>query len=178
MKATIKDVAHSAGVSTATVSHVFNNTRYVSSEIVDRVKKAADELGYIPNNLAKSLRSNESKKIGLLVPNISNYFSVDIISDINEVLSEKGYQVILGYSYENVSTEKEQMDLFFQEQVDGVIMFPAPGDHSYLNGTKRRVPIVLIDRKADGLEADCVTGNNEEAVYDAVSQTGAEGTWS
>ena len=170
MKATIKDVAHSAGVSTATVSHVFNNTRYVSSEIVDRVKKAADELGYIPNNLAKSLRSNESKKIGLLVPNISNYFSVDIISDINEVLSEKGYQVILGYSYENVSTEKEQMDLFFQEQVDGVIMFPAPGDHSYLNGTKRRVPIVLIDRKADGLEADCVTGNNEEAVYDAVSQ--------
>ena len=62
------------------------------------------------------------------------------------------------------------MDLFFQEQVDGVIMFPAPGDHSYLNGTKRRVPIVLIDRKADGLEADCVTGNNEEAVYDAVSQ--------
>lgn len=170
MKATIKDVAHSAGVSTATVSHVFNNTRYVSSEIVDRVKKAADELGYIPNNLAKSLRSNESKKIGLLVPNISNYFFVDIISDINEVLSEKGYQVILGYSYENVSTEKEQMDLFFQEQVDGVIMFPAPGDHSYLNGTKRRVPIVLIDRKADGLEADCVTGNNEEAVYDAVSQ--------
>lgn len=127
-------------------------------------------MGYIPNNLAKSLRSNESKKIGLLVPNISNYFSVDIISDINEVLSEKGYQVILGYSYENVSTEKEQMDLFFQEQVDGVIMFPAPGDHSYLNGTKRRVPIVLIDRKADGLEADCVTGNNEEAVYDAVSQ--------
>ena len=96
MKATIKDVAHSAGVSTATVSHVFNNTRYVSSEIVDRVKKAADELGYIPNNLAKSLRSNESKKIGLLVPNISNYFSVDIISDINEVLSEKGSQVILG----------------------------------------------------------------------------------
>ena len=90
MKATIKDVAHSAGVSTATVSHVFNNTRYVSSEIVDRVKKAADELGYIPNNLAKSLRSNESKKIGLLVPNISNYFSVDIISDINEVLSERG----------------------------------------------------------------------------------------
>ena len=65
MKATIKDVAHSAGVSTATVSHVFNNTRYVSSEIVDRVKKAADELGYIPNNLAKSLRV---KRLGFWFP--------------------------------------------------------------------------------------------------------------
>mgnify|MGYP003278144742 CR=1 FL=1 len=170
MRTTIKDVARQANVSTATVSHVFNNTRYVSEEVAERVRKAAAELGYIQNNLAKGLRSSESKKIGLLVPNISNYFSVDIISDINEVFRENGYQVILGYSYEDITIEKEQMELFFQEQVDGVIMFPAPGNHSYLSGDKRRVPIVLIDRKAEGLNADCVMANNEDAVFNTVCQ--------
>jgi LacI family transcriptional regulator len=169
MRVTIKDVAMWAGVSTATVSHVFNKTRYVSDETTKKVKNAAKELGYVSNSIARSLRSNKSNCIGLLVPNISNYFSVDIIEPIEWVLRKHGYRLIIGYSHEDIECEKEQVEMLNSQQIDGMLMFPSPGDHSYLKKMNYGYPIVFLDRKAKGYDADCVMGNNEDATFEAIS---------
>ena len=146
MAVTIKDVAAAAGVSTATVSHVFNATRFVAPETAERVREAAKQLGYIPSINASSLRSNRSKRIGLLVPSIASFFSVDILDAVEQVLVKNGYQLVLGCSHENLEREKEQVDIFNYQQIDGMLMFPAPGDHSYLDSLPKDYPIVFLDR--------------------------------
>lgn len=175
MSVTIKDVAVAAGVSTATVSHVFNETRYVADETKQRVLEAASGLGYVPNISASGLRNNRSKRIGLLVPAISSFFSVDILDAVEQVLARRGYQIVFGCSRENLKREKEQLDFFNYQQIDGLLMFPAPGDHSYLDEMPRKYPIVFIDRAADGCRRDVVLGDNRNATYAAVTQMIREG---
>ena len=123
MAVTIKNVAAAAGVSTATVSHVFNATRFVAPETAERVREAAKQLGYIPSINASSLRSNRSKRIGLLVPSIASFFSVDILDAVEQVLVKNGYQLVLGCSHENLEREKEQVDIFNYQQIDGMLCF-------------------------------------------------------
>lgn len=175
MAVTIKDVAAAAGVSTATVSHVFNATRFVAPETAERVREAAKQLGYIPSINASSLRSNRSKRIGLLVPSIASFFSVDILDAVEQVLVKNGYQLVLGCSHENLEREKEQVDIFNYQQIDGMLMFPAPGDHSYLDSLPKDYPIVFLDRSADNCVRDAVMGNNEQAAYEIVCQMICEG---
>lgn len=170
MAVTIKDVAAAAGVSTATVSHVFNATRYVVPETAQRVREVAKQFGYVPSISASSLRSKRSKRIGLLVPSIASFFSVDILDAVEQVLMKNGYQLILGCTHENLEREKDQIDIFNYQQVDGLIMFPAPGDHSYLDHMPRSYPIVFLDRKADNCIRDVVAGDNEQSVYDVVCE--------
>lgn len=174
--ATIKDVARLAGVSTATVSHVFNETRFVSEEVKQRVKDAARELGYVSNSIAKSLRSNRSYQIGLLVPDITTYFAVDILRPIQTILEKKGYKLVLGYSYESIVQEREQVTLFNQQQIEGMLLFPALGDHSYLADRPRNYPIVFMDRLPDGdIKGDFVGFDYYNATYDVVSLMLREG---
>lgn len=175
MAVTNRDVAVAAGVSTATVSHVFNGTRFVAEATKQRVLEAAKQLRYVPNVSASSLRSNKSKRIGLLVPSISSYFSVDILDAVEQVMKENGYQVVLGCSHDDLQREKQQVDSFNFQQVDGMLMFPAPGDHSYLNQMQRKYPIVFIDRGAESCERDMIVGNNEQATYELVCQMIREG---
>jgi LacI family transcriptional regulator len=82
--ANIKDVAELADVSITTVSHVINQTRYVSDELTERVKKAMEELDYHPNSLARGLRSGKTKTIGLVIPDISNQFFAEISRKIED----------------------------------------------------------------------------------------------
>ena len=110
MAVTIKDVAAAAGVSTATVSHVFNATRFVAPETAERVREAAKQLGYIPSINASSLRSNRSKRIGLLVPSIASFFSVDIL---DAVAKDQGFQYevqVLGWDASIAACQAGQAD--------------------------------------------------------------------
>ncbi len=175
MAVTNRDVAAAAGVSTATVSHVFNGTRFVAEPTKRRVLEVAKQLQYVPNVSASSLRSNKSKRIGLLVPYISSYFSVDILEAVEQVMKENGYQVVLGCTHDELEREKQQVDSFNFQQVDGMLMFPAPGDHSYLDLMPRKYPIVFIDRGAESCERDMIVGDNEQATYELVCQMIREG---
>ena len=175
MAVTIKDVAAAAGVSTATVSHVFNATRVVIPETAARVRAAAEKLGYVPSVNASSLRSNRSKRIGFLVPSIASFFSVDILDAVEQVLLQNGYQMVFGCSHERLEREKEQIDYFNYQQIDGLLMFPAPGDHHYLDELPREYPIVFLDRTADGCVRDTVTGEDYAATYRATAQMIEEG---
>ena len=109
-------------------------------------------------------------RIGLLVPEIASFFSVNILDGIENILKAKGYQVILGCSHENLDAEKEQVAIFNYQQIDGLIMFPAPGDHSYLNEMPRKYPIVFLDRSAENCERDLFVGENEKTSYELVNQ--------
>ncbi|MGI6777884.1 MAG: LacI family DNA-binding transcriptional regulator [Acetivibrionales bacterium] len=169
MPITIRDVAKLSGVSTATVSHVINNTRFVSEETRSKVDAAIRQLGYVMNINAQGLRSNVSHRIGLLVPEISAYFPVDIIEPIENVLLKKGYQLVLGYTHDNIELERIQIQNFNYQQIDGLLMFPAIGDHSYLKDMKLNYPIVFLDRKAKNFEADCVMADDKKAAYDGIS---------
>src|SRR4051794_21848957 len=94
-KTRIKDVAREAGVSTATVSHVINNTRFVSDETRERVMRAIENCNYYPNANARSLASGRSTTLGLLVSDISNPFFPELVKSIETEAFEKGHDVIL-----------------------------------------------------------------------------------
>ena len=102
MKVTISDVAKLAGVSTATVSHTINNTRYVSSETKEKVYGAIKQLGYTPDASARSFRTGKKKTIGFIVPDISNKFFATMIETVENQLSAEGYHLIVANTKENM----------------------------------------------------------------------------
>jgi len=171
MKSTMKDVAREAGVSTATVSHVINKTRFVEKETENKVLRVMEKLDYYPNSAAQSLRSQKTKVIGLIVPDISNFFFTTVIRGIENTLKKYGYNLILADSDENLEIEKEQIKVFNAKLIDGLIVASASGDHTFLKKLlNRNSPVVFIDRKPQGCcPGDCVLVNNAEGAYKAIS---------
>lgn len=169
MKVRMKDVAEKAGVSTATVSHVINETRFVADKTKKKVMETMNELDYHPNSAARLLRSNESKIIGFLVPDISNTFFTRIAREIEVILSKNGYNLIVSNTDEKSEKEKEQLNIFQSQLIDGLIMAPSANDHSYLEEKSKDYPIVFIDRKPEGFnKGTCVLVDNERGSYQAV----------
>lgn len=170
----IKDVAKLAKVSTATVSHVINGTRYVSDETKRRVYEAMDALSYRPNSVARSLRSKKSNIIGLLVPiqpeDTSNFFFMSVAQGIQHVLMENGYHLIFGNSKEDLKTEIEQIKVFDSKQIDGLIIAPTFDDHRYLKDSLTgNYPVVFIDRKPKNYNGDCVLADGAKGTDEAIS---------
>ncbi|WP_139905565.1 LacI family DNA-binding transcriptional regulator [Clostridium thermarum] len=175
MTASMKDVAERAEVSTATVSHVINNTRYVSEEIRQRVLQAMKELNYRPNSIARSLRSQKSNTIALIVPilveDTSSFFFMSVAQGIENTLKKHGYNLILSNSNENLETEKEQIRTLNSQLIDGLIIAPTAEEHSYLNEVLNGAyPVVFIDRRPRGIEGDCVLSDGYRGTYDAITK--------
>ncbi|MCD5324579.1 MULTISPECIES: LacI family DNA-binding transcriptional regulator [Pontibacillus] len=172
MRSRMKDVAQQAGVSTATVSHVINGTRYVAENTKKKVYDAMKELNYSPNFIARSLRSNASKTIGLIIPakemDTSGFFFMAVAHSIEKKLKEVGYQLILSNSNEDIESEMQQINMFKNQMIDGLIMAPTYGDHSYLKEFEQQMPIVFIDREPMGIDCDCVLVDNYKGTYDAI----------
>ena len=102
----MKDVARLAGVSTSTVSHVVNNNRFVSDSVRDKVMAAVEQLNYAPSALARSLKLNQTRTIGMLVTASNNPFYAEVVRGVERSCYERGYSLILCNSCGNV--EKEQ----------------------------------------------------------------------
>ena len=102
MKVTISDVAKLAGVSTATVSHTINNTRYVSEETKEKVYQAIAELGYTPDASARSFRTGKKKTVGFIVPDIANKFFATMIESVETCLAQHGYHLIIANTKEDI----------------------------------------------------------------------------
>ena len=122
MAVTIKDVAKMADVSISTVSRVINNSKPVSSEVKVKVFKAIDELGYRPNEVARSLVTKKSNLIGIIATDIGNSYIAQMIRGIEEVGRMYDYDIILTSSYGAVDTEKKFVDLLRTKQVEGIIL--------------------------------------------------------
>jgi LacI family transcriptional regulator len=174
MAASMKDVAKKAEVSTATVSHVINNSRYVSEEVKQRVQEAMKELDYRPNSIARSLRIQKSNTIALIVPilveDTSSFFFMAVAQGIENTLKKHGYNLILSNSNEKLEDEKEQIRVFNSQLIDGLIIAPTAEEHSYLKEVLTgSYPVVFIDRRPKGTEGDCVLSDGYKGTYEAVS---------
>ena len=166
----MKDIAELAGVSTATVSHVINGTRFVSDEVKERVCKAMDTVGYYPNFLARGLRSQATKTIGLVIPDMGNFYYTGVSEGVDGVLKKYGYHMILSNSYDNADNEIEIIKLYNSLHVDGVVMVPAIGGQQGLSKyLTNQYPIIFADRKPIGVVGDFVFLENVESTYKAIS---------
>ena len=170
MALTLKEIAKLSGVSTATVSHVINGTRFVSEETKAKVLKVINDVGYRTNFVARSLRSKKSYTVGLIVPDISNSFFAAITETISRYLKEKGYYLILANSDENRENEIDEINVFSSQIIDGLIVAPVAESHGFMNEVLgESYPIVFIDRKPTGITRDCVLADNSAGSYEVIS---------
>src|SRR5207237_6433930 len=167
--ATVHDVARRAGVSTSTVSHVVNHTRFVSDELRQRVLAAMRELDYTPNAAARMLTLKRSHTIGLIVSDIRNPFFASVARGVEDVAQEHGYTVILCNSDEDVARESACLKALQTRQVDGVLLASAGVSDEHLSLlVDAGFPMVLVDRELPHLAVPSVLLDNEGAAYGAV----------
>jgi LacI family transcriptional regulator len=167
--ATVHDVARRAGVSTSTVSHVVNGTRFVSDELRERVLAAMRELDYTPNAAARMLSLKRSRTIGLIVSDIRNPFFASVARGVEDVAQELGYTLVLCNSDESAEREAACLTALESKAVDGVLLASAGAADEHLSRLVRAgYPIVLVDRDLPELGAPAVVLDNEGAAYNAV----------
>lgn len=166
-RVTIRDVAQLAGVSTATVSAVINESKYVSPELDQRVRQAVDQLGYKTNWLARSLKVNETKTIGLVFTNITSPVVSAIVRAAYRMAEQAGFDTFLVATDEDTKREKTSLQSLLAKRVDGVVITPAfAQEYGHILQANKAVPVIVMERKVPGIE--CVTTNNEEVSYQAV----------
>ena len=173
-KVALKDVAQHIGVSAALVSYVLNGKEKearVGADMAKRIRKAAADLNYQPNLIAKSLKMGKTKTIGLIVADISNPFFSTIARIIEDEAKKHGYVVIFGSSDESAEKQHDLIDVFSTRLVDAFIIAPAANTENQIETIiKRGVPVVLVDRFFPGLKVDYVHINNFNASNKAVKQ--------
>ncbi|MFI6246056.1 LacI family DNA-binding transcriptional regulator [Streptomyces sp. NPDC051016] len=148
---TMADVARSAGVSVATVSHVLNETRPVLPHTRQAVLDAIEELGYTPNTLARSLVTSRTRSIGLAVSAISNPYFTEILQGVEAAALEKGYSLLIADPHDDPGHERKVVQLLHERRVDGMVVAPSADPRELLAYLGRHaVPTVLLDRVIDG----------------------------
>ncbi|PIC67831.1 LacI family transcriptional regulator [Sporosarcina sp. P21c] len=172
MKVTMADVAKKAGVSKSTVSQ-FINERYefMAEKTKVKIQQSIEELGYIPNNMARSLKRKESNTIGIIVANILHTFSTEVIRAIEDVCEEKGVHVFVCNADDNPQKERSYIDMLRAKQVDGLIIFPTVGNEDlYADLRKNNFPIVFVDRRTENSYYPTIMLDNHKASEMAIDQ--------
>jgi LacI family transcriptional regulator, fructose operon transcriptional repressor len=166
----IKDVAAKANVSVATVSRVFSNGPHVRAEVREHVLKVADELGYRPNRIARSLRKLTSHVIGVMVSDVRNPFFVEVARAIEDVANSQGVSVFLCNTDENPEKEQTYLRTLLDEMVAGIILVPTQEKvQNFGVLLERTTPIVTIDRRIEGATVDSVLSDNVHSAYQLTS---------
>lgn len=170
--ATLKDVAREADVSVSTVSRAFNNPDKVRRPTRERVREAADKLGYKPSRVARRLRLQEGKAnlIGLIIPDIQNPFFAEVARGVEDVARDHNYAVIFSNSDEDPDKQKLALDTLRTEDVDGVIVPPVSLDDAAVQHfAESSIPIVCVDRRIEDLRLDTILSDNRQGAYEAVT---------
>jgi DNA-binding LacI/PurR family transcriptional regulator len=163
---TMKDVAELAGVSKTTVSHVINNTRFVEEETRLRVLQAISELGYRPSAVARSLTTNRTQTVGVIVSDASNYFFAEVLRGIEEVLMPEGYALLVCNTAEILEREAHYLDILMRQRVDGIIAAATSQRWDGLTEIEmKHIPAVFVDRAFEGLDGPLVEVDNRRGAY-------------
>jgi LacI family transcriptional regulator len=163
---TIQDVAKAAGVAPITVSRVLNNSGYASEDTRARVESAIKALGYVPNTLARGLRSKRTHTLALVMTDITNPFFTLIARGVEDTASRAGYTVIYCNTDESEIKEEKYINILVQKQVDGILLVPAcsnPQSVKFLH--RNEIPVVLIDRSIPETQIDLVRCDSDEGAY-------------
>ena len=166
--ATMKDVAKLADVSVTTVSHVVNDTRYVSPGLTKRVNKAIEELDYHPDPIAQGLSKGKSQTIALVVSDIVNPFFPQVARGVEDCVRENEFSLVLTNTDENAKQERRNLSLLKSKRVDGFIISPtSEGKDNLKPLLDEDIPVVCIDRKLPNTEVDQVYSANKSGAYKA-----------
>ncbi|KJQ86935.1 MULTISPECIES: substrate-binding domain-containing protein [unclassified Vibrio] len=166
--ATMKDIAKLAGVSTSTVSHVINKTRFVSEEISERVNNAAKELNYYaPSALARSLKVNRTKTIGMLVTTSTNPFFGEVVKGVERSCYHKGYSLILCNTEGDNKRMRQSINTLLQKRVDGLILMCSSLEGERIDVFERYpdIPVVVMDRGPMLFTSDKIQDNSLRGGY-------------
>lgn len=160
--ATLVDVARAAGVSPMTVSRVVNNSRLVSASTRERVERAMESVGYIPNSIARSLVQKRTGVLALLVSDITHTWFTQLGHEVEGAAAAAGYLLVFGNTDENELTEREYAEKLSSLHVDGVLLAPASREsRETIELLQRRgIPVVLIDREVEDVELDIARGES------------------
>lgn len=167
LASTIRDVAKLAGVSVATVSRVINKLGGVRPGTEERIENAMEELQYIPNVLARSVASQKTRLIGMIVPDVENPFFAAVYSGADKVVREYAYTTLLGGSNDTYEREEELLQTMLEHQASGILLTPAYTRTKWIERIGNRVPICLIDRDVEGIDCDRVLIDNRRGTYEA-----------
>jgi len=169
MRKTLKDVAKKAGVSIAVASRVLGNYGYVSEKNRTKVSKVAEEIGYQPNILARSLKTRKTYSIGVIISDVTTFFFTSVVRGIEDVANQNGYHVTLCNSDEDPEKEREYLEELYKRRVDGIIISPTSRNIAYVKKIMRSgIPVVLVDRRIDGIDTAQIVVDNEWGSHEAV----------
>ena len=161
-KITLKKIAKEFDVSISTVSKALNDSHEISLELKEKIKAFAKYYNYRPNSLALKLRNQETKTIGIIIPQIVHYFFTTVISGVEHIANKNGYNVMICLSHESYEKELLIMDMLANGVVDGIIVSVAKqtdeiGDYNHFKELiENRIPLVLFDRKIDDINCNKV----------------------
>ncbi|MHC1783513.1 MAG: LacI family DNA-binding transcriptional regulator [Anaerolineaceae bacterium] len=166
---TIREVAKLAGVAPITASRVINDSGYASEDVRQRVKQAAQQLDYVPNYLARSLKSKRTHTLALVITDITNPFWTTVARGVEDSASEKGYNVIFCNTDESAQKQKAYLQTIIQKQVDGVLLVPTSSeDNPIVFLRQHNVQVVLLDRILPNTEVDVVRCDSKGGAYQLV----------
>lgn len=171
MPANIFDVAHHAGVSKATVSRAFTNPDKVKAETYQRIMKAAEELGYAPNAIARAMKTNRTNNIGFILyaeqkPIISNPFYANILEAVSDRANQLGYSLFIATDQDITMPSGEIM---LRKKVDGVILASKIDSRTVLTFKKNNVPVVLLNNFMELDHLPCIINDEYKGAYEAVN---------
>jgi LacI family transcriptional regulator len=170
MAATMKDIAKMTGLGLATISSYLNGGNVREKNRV-KIEEAIRELHFEVNEVARGLKTNKTKTIGVIIPELNMVFCTQIITEVEDLLRNRGYAMIICDCRSDEKREEEAVDFLLHKRVDGLIIMPSGKQGKYLEKIARAgKPVVLIDRKLKEVECDCVLVDNEGAVRDAVER--------
>lgn len=171
-KVAIGDIAKQLDISITTVSFIINGKaeeKRISPELTRKVMKVVSDLGYVPNHLAKSLRTGKTNIIALIVEDISNPFFANVARLIEEKADEKGYKIFYCSSDNDVTKTSELIKVFRERQVDGYIITPSIGIEKDIKGLlHNNSPVILFDRLLPDIATNYVGVDNEGSTYKAI----------
>jgi LacI family transcriptional regulator len=159
--ATIHDVAKLAGVAPITVSRVINNSGYINENTRGKVEAAIAKLGYVPNVLARSLKSKRTNTLALVFTDITNPFFTIIARGVEDTAGDAGFNVIFCNTDESQEKEDNYVQVILQKQVDGILLVPAGSNTKSIQIIKDQgTPLVILDRRIDNTDVDIVRGDS------------------
>lgn len=174
-KITLKDISKHFSVSISTVSKALNDSPEISQTTADEIKAYAKEINYTPNFNALSLKNQRTKTIGIIIPNMLNYYFAQVLKGIEKAATEKGYRIITCISDDSLKKEKETLEMLSSGVVDGFILSVAEETENkkefshFKSCIDREIPLVMFDRVVDEINCDKVITNDFMASVNAVN---------
>jgi LacI family transcriptional regulator, galactose operon repressor len=164
--ANLLDIARRAGVAPITVSRVINHSGYVSQSTKERVEAAVKELGYVPNTIARGLRSKRTHTLALIVTDITNPYFTSMARGVEDVAGDSDFTVIYCNTDESETKEEKYANMLAQRRVDGVLLVPSCGNAKTIKFFgSNDINVVVLDRRVSGVETDIVRSDSENGAH-------------